>query len=484
MRFLLVEPPKKFWFIMGEYLPPPYNLLLLAAIVERELPDYEVKVVDCQAEELDWVALEQRIRREKPDIVGSGSHATCNVYTTVRALDLAKRIDPEVITITGGSHFTFLDEETLNRYPSIDIITRYEADNTIVELLDHFQKYGRTKEGLERIDGISYTNNSIFIRTPDRPPLTDEELNQLPFPAYHLIPDIRKYHFAMMSDVPYIILEGSRGCIHACSFCSQTAFYRRHWTGKSAKRIVQEMKWMYDTLGSRFFWFTDDNFCGGSSKLIEEVCQRMLSQGLSGDEIEWFAQMRVDSILKLGDGLATMKRAGNYWQLVGGESPFDEVLDSFQKGIRGTQTIEAIQLLRKHGILAQLMLMLGHEKEIRDSIRKTMEWATKTVKPDFIIAMLVTPYPGTPLYEDLNTKGRIIDDNWTHYDMIHAVCDMEYLSAAELQEELYRAYRYVYDSWSRRFSGMFSQNKYKRRIFWYYLKAGVIRQLKSLISVR
>jgi anaerobic magnesium-protoporphyrin IX monomethyl ester cyclase len=241
------------------------------------------------------------------------------------------------------------------------------------------------------------------------------------------------------------------------------------------------MEWMYNTFGSRFFWFTDDNFCGGRPKLIEELCQEMLSRGLNGSEIEWFAQMRVDSILKVGDGLQTMNRAGNYWQLVGGESPFSEVLDSYQKGIRGTQTVGAIKLLRKNNILAQLMVMLGHEKETRESIQQTMEWATDVVKPDFIITMLVTPYPGTPMYEDLNRKGRIIDNNWTNYDMIHAVCDMKYLTATELQEELYKAYRHVYDSWSRRFSGMFAKNKYKRRIFWYYFKAGVIGQLKRLI---
>jgi anaerobic magnesium-protoporphyrin IX monomethyl ester cyclase len=59
MKLLLVEPPKQFWFIMGEYLPPPYNLLLLAAVVEKELPDINVIVVDCQAENLDWFTLEQ-----------------------------------------------------------------------------------------------------------------------------------------------------------------------------------------------------------------------------------------------------------------------------------------------------------------------------------------------------------------------------------------------------------------------------------------
>ncbi|UCG02269.1 MAG: cobalamin-dependent protein [Candidatus Heimdallarchaeota archaeon] len=481
MKLLLVEPPKQFWFVMGEYLPPPYNLLILAAVVEKELPEIQVQIIDCQAEKLDWEGLAERIRKEKPDIIGSGSHATCNAYKTVRTLDLAKQLDPEVITITGGSHFTMLDETTLNQYPSIDIIMRYEAEKALVDLIKHFQSYGCTKNGLKKVQGIAFRDNGIFRRTPDYPPLSSEELENLPYPAYHLLPDLNQYHFATMSDVPYILLEGSRGCTHDCTFCSQTTFYRRHWSTKSVNRIADEMEWMYNTFGSRFFWFTDDNFCGGRPKLIEELCQEMLSRGLKGDEIEWFAQMRVDSILKVGDGLKTMNRAGNYWQLVGGESPFTDVLNSYQKGIRGAQTVDAIKLLRNNNILAQLMIILGHENETRDSIRQAMEWATDVVKPDFIITMLLTPYPGTPMYEDLNRKGRIINENWTNYDMIHAVCDMKYLSAVELQEELYRAYRHVYDSWSRRFSGIFAKNKYRRRIFWYYFKAGVVRQLKRLI---
>ncbi len=481
MKLILVEPPKNFWFVMGEYLPPPFNLLLLAAIVEKELPDIEVKVIDCQAEELDWLALEQRIKQEKADLIGSGSHATCNVYKTVRTLDLAKQIDPDVITIAGGSHFTMLDEETLNQYPNIDIIVRYEAEKALVVLLKHLQTQGRSRDGLKNIQGISFKHDGKFYRTPDYPPLTSEELDNLPYPAYHLVPDMTLYHFAMMSDVPYILLEGSRGCTHDCTFCSQTAFYRRHWSTKSVERIADEMEWMYNTFNSRFFWFTDDNFCGGKPKLIENLCQEMLSRGLNGDNIEWFAQMRVDSILKVGDGLSTMNRAGNYWQLVGGESPVTNVLNDFKKGIRGDQTVDAIKLLKNNNILAQLMIMLGHENETRESIQETMKWATDIVKPDFIITMLLTPYPGTPLYEDLSAKGLIIDDNWTNYDMIHAVCDMKYLSAAELQEELYKAYRHVYDKWSLRIGGLFAKNKYKRRIYWYYLRAGVIRQLKRLI---
>jgi len=480
MKLLLIEPPKKFWFVMGEYLPPPFSLLLLAAIVEKETPDIEVKVIDCQAETLDWIGLKERIRIEKPDIVGSGSHATCNVYKIIRTFDIVKQIGPEIITITGGSHFTALDKETLLEYPIIDVITRYEAEKSFVNLLKHFQVNGLTKKGLDQINGIAFLENNVFKRTPDVPPLNNDELDQLPYPAYHQVP-LQKYHFAMMSNNPYIILEGSRGCTHDCTFCSQQVFYRRHWATKSVNRIVDEMEWMFEKFGSRFFWFTDDNFCAGSKNTLK-LCEELIARGMDGNNIEWFAQMRVDSILQVGDaGLSLMNKAGNYWQLVGGESPFNEVLDAYNKGIQGDQTIEAIRLLRKNNILAQLMIVLGHEYETVESIKKTMEWATEVVKPDIVISMLLTPYPGTPMYEYLLQKGRIIDQNWTNYDMIHGVCDMEYLSATELQEQLYLAYRHVYDSWTRRFSGIFSKNKYKRKIYWYYLKAGVIGQLKKLI---
>lgn len=481
MKLLLIEPPKQFWFIMGEYLPPPYNLLLLAAVVEKELSDIDVEVIDCQAENLDWFTLEERIRKEKPDIVGSGSHATCNVYKTVRLLDLAKRIDSNVITVTGGSHFTMMDEESLKEYPSIDLIVRYEGEKALVDLLNYIQTHGFKKDELRSIKGISYQHDNQFRRTADYPPLTSEELDNLPYPAYHKV-DLDKYHFAMMSDKPYVILEGARGCTHNCSFCSQHVFYRRHFATKSVNRIADEMEWMYHELKRRFFWFADDNFCNGSVKLIGELCEEIRSRGINGDNSEWFAQMRVDSIINVGDeGLAAMNRAGNYWQLVGAESPFDEVLDLYQKGIQASQTVEAIRLLKKNNILAQLMLILGHENETHESIVKTLEWVTEIVKPDLVISMLLTPYPGTPMYEQLKRENRIVDDNWTNYDMIHGVCDMKYLNAKELQRELYLAYRYIYDSWKRRFQGVLARNKYKRRIYMYYLKAGVIGQLQKLI---
>ena len=80
VKVMFVEPPKDYWFVMGEYLPPPYGLLQLAGYLETKMPDAEIQVVDCQAMALDWKGLEKRIEAFNPDVVATSGFATCNVY--------------------------------------------------------------------------------------------------------------------------------------------------------------------------------------------------------------------------------------------------------------------------------------------------------------------------------------------------------------------------------------------------------------------
>jgi len=94
MKLLLVEPPKDVWFIMGEYLPPPYGIIQLGTYVERELPEVWVEVLDCNAKKFGWSDLETHIDHTKPDIVASSSLATCNTYEVARTLQLAKKGKP------------------------------------------------------------------------------------------------------------------------------------------------------------------------------------------------------------------------------------------------------------------------------------------------------------------------------------------------------------------------------------------------------
>jgi len=134
-KVLFVEPPKDYWFVMGEYLPPPYGILQLAAFLENNVKDVEIAVIDCQAMALDWEGLEKRIESFNPDIVAASGFATCNAYVTARTLEITKKLKPEVLTVTGGQHFTAMAEESLRTYPEIDIIVRGEGEETLVELV-------------------------------------------------------------------------------------------------------------------------------------------------------------------------------------------------------------------------------------------------------------------------------------------------------------------------------------------------------------
>ncbi len=91
---------------MGEYLPPPFGLIQLASYLEKKIPETEIEIIDCNAEKLDWTGLEKKLESLEPDIVGASSVATCNAYVTARTVQTAKRVNPDVLTVTGGQHFT------------------------------------------------------------------------------------------------------------------------------------------------------------------------------------------------------------------------------------------------------------------------------------------------------------------------------------------------------------------------------------------
>jgi anaerobic magnesium-protoporphyrin IX monomethyl ester cyclase len=104
LRILFIEPPKDIWFVMGEYLPPPYGIIQLASYLKKQVRDVQLEVLDCNAEKVDWKKMEQRIVGFKPDVVACAALATCNTFAVARTLETAKRMVPNVLTVTGGRY--------------------------------------------------------------------------------------------------------------------------------------------------------------------------------------------------------------------------------------------------------------------------------------------------------------------------------------------------------------------------------------------
>ena len=477
MRVLLVEPPKKVWFVMGEYLPPPFGLLELAAYLEKHVEDVEIRVLDCQAERLDWPGLEKRMEQFSPDVVASSGFATCNAYVAVRTLEIAKKVNPEALTVTGGQHFTALAEESLQAYPEIDVIVRGEGERTFTELVRAFEE---KEPPLSKIEGISFRYKGRVHHNPDRPFIKD--LDSLPFPAYHLVEHVvRNYHFRMMAGSKrYAMIEASRGCPHQCVFCSQWVHWRGVWRRKSPKRIADEIEFLFQNYDVEFFWLTDDNF--GLGKHAEELCDELKRRGL-GEHIMWFMQARCDDVVKHGDFLPKLRKAGNYWILLGVESPHKRTLEAFNKGITPEHAKKAVKLLKQNDIFAQTTLIIGERGDSAESIAQLREFVNE-LDPDLAIFMILTPFPGTKLYEEAVKNGWIEDFNWAHYDMVHAVMPTEHLSRQEVQKELYQCYRSFYGSIPRRLKGLFSKNKLKRKTYRYLASQAVLQELRKAIFWR
>lgn len=100
--------------------------------------------------------------------------------------------------------------------------------------------------------------------------------------------------------------------------------------------------------------------------------------------------------------------------------------------------------------------------------------------PDLAIFGILTPFPGTAVFEEAKQNGWIQDWNWANYDMVHGVMPTETLSLREVHEELYKCYRSFFGSWKRRVGGIFSRKLLKRRLYIYMASQGIVKQVKNL----
>jgi anaerobic magnesium-protoporphyrin IX monomethyl ester cyclase len=472
-KILFIEPPKDYWFLMGEYLPPPTGLLALAAYLERELSDIEIEVLDCQAERKSWKDVEKFIESFSPSIVAS-SGSTCNAYVCSRLAEIAKTVNNEIVTILGGQHFSFTAEESLNDFPEIDYIVKGEGEITLVELIKTLRKGGN----LAKVKGLSFRHNGNIVHAHRRELI--QNLDTLPYPAYHLIEkNIARYHFSMMAgkNTSYMILEGSRGCDHKCTFCTQWKHWNGIWRKKSAKRIADEMQYLYETFGGQFLWLTDDNF--GYNKRAKELWQELKNRKFTED-ISWFFQARTDDIAKNPDMVAKLRDVGNNWILIGIENNSPAILKEYRKGINVNDASKALKILKKNDIFSQSMFIIGSRKDSSESIERLRQFSLE-LDTELAIYTVLTPYPGTEVYENAIENGWIQDTNYAHYDMVHAIMPTETLSRQEVQEELFRCYKGFYGSIKRNIAGFFSKNKIKRRAYRHMAGKSLLKRLRYLI---
>ena len=148
MKITLVNPP----YPQSVHSHPPFiplGIAYLGAVAEKA--GHQVTVIDCQAEKLTYETFRERITQTPSDLIGVT--ATTLLYkSAMKLITLAKQTQPQAVTVLGGSHGTFWDENALKEYPSLDIVVRREGEETFIELLDKLQ----THSSLSDVLGITY----------------------------------------------------------------------------------------------------------------------------------------------------------------------------------------------------------------------------------------------------------------------------------------------------------------------------------------
>ena len=182
MDLLLIDPPRKYWGFGGGLglFSQPVGLATLAGYLVHHGVD--VEILDCNVLEIGWDQLAHEIEDRAPKAVGVSSSMTCFVPDAFKCIELAKGVNPEIITIGGGLQFSLAPEESLERCPALDVIVRGDGEFTTLELMTEISN-GHAQ--FQEILGISFRNNGKLVHNEDRPPIRD--LDELPLPAWNLI---------------------------------------------------------------------------------------------------------------------------------------------------------------------------------------------------------------------------------------------------------------------------------------------------------
>ena len=424
MKVTLVNPP----YPPSVHSHPPFiplGVAYLGAVAEKE--GHEVTVIDCQAEKLNYEAFRERIRRTPSDVIGVT--ATTLLYkSAMRLIAIAKQVHPQSFTILGGSHGTFWDENALNKYPSLDIVVRREGETIFIEILNKLQ----AKASLGNVQGITFRNQKgKIIRNSDRPFI--EDLDSLPFPAHHLLPLTT---LKRMGKVLFPLIT-SRGCVYWCDFCSTVRMFGRGYRMRSPENVVDEMEMIHDKYGANQFTFYDDAFTVNRDRVMK-ICEELHSRKL---DLIWDCGTRVDMVDR--ELLKRMHNAGCIAVWLGVESGSEIILDAMNKGIKLSKTRLAYKTAHEVGLMTIANVVLGFPGETEQTARETINFV-KELNPDDVGFYVATPYPGTPLYDQVKKNGWLRVTDFDKYDTAGPTFETPWLSMKKLADIRYKAYQEFY----------------------------------------
>lgn len=370
---------------------PPLGLAYVAGALEKA--GFHVDMLDNYLLEKSVEEIKQTVKQLNPKIVG----ITCSSASYPRCIETAKAVKealPSCKVVVGGWHPSYVPESLL-QHSEIDYVVIGEGERVMTELAACITK-GEDEQSIGTIAGIGYRHNGKVVTTPQK---FISNLDQLPFPARHLLP-MQRYD----REIPYLkakpvdTMNIARGCPYNCAYCETRRLWGLGCRAFSPRRVVDEIEHMVSNYGTKGIYFLGDNFTI-NKKRTTELCELIKKVNL---DIEWVCDTRADLVSR--ELLMTMKDAGLRTIWFGVESGSPRILEKINKGITLEQTVQAFRLCREVGLQVACSFILGIPGETLKDMEATFKFAKK-LAPDWCQFNIYVAVPGSGLYDEVVQKG-------------------------------------------------------------------------------
>ena len=412
-KVMLIFPPVRISATYDKMCCTPMGVLYLAGVLRER---YEVRVLDAVVEGYEqerWLSknyfeygllvdeILKEVERFSPEIIGVSCLFSSQFLVLAEIVNRIKERFPEVITVAGGTHPSFLPEDSFSRAPGLDFIVLHEGEESFLELLEALER-GR---GLDEIDGIAWRDDGVVRVNPKTRWIKD--LDSLPYPARDLVP-IENYFkinipFLFHSKSPRnLSFITSRGCPYHCRYCSSCYHWGRRIRYRSVESVLGELENLVNRWGVEEIKFEDDNLMANTNR-AKAIFRGMIERGL---KLHWNMPNGV-MVRALEDEelLGLMRESGCYEVVLAFETGDQYVADHIiKKPIDLSKAKEIVRKVKSYGIDAHAFFIVGFPGETKEQIEKTFRFA-RQVGIDKAYFFIFNPLPGSELYDECIEKG-------------------------------------------------------------------------------
>ena len=402
MKILLVNPPDDMETMLGagaKLITPfePLGLLYIAAVAREA--GYEVQVMDAWVERLSKEDFKREVEQIKPDVIGF-TVFTANGGVVYDLGQWIKKALPDTVVVLGNLHAAIYAEQYL-RNDCCDLIVHGEGEFPFIDALRVIESGSRD---FSKIASISFLKDGEFVRATEQGVVSD--LTALPFPARDLVKQ-DLYNIPSISNLPYSGKKSSlgkhmftqRGCPYRCSFC--TVHHNRKQRSNDVVRAVDEMEMLVNGYGVDYLFIMDSLFIA-NKKRVHSICDEIIERKL---EFRWGCEAHVRCVD--AELVKKMELAGCHDMAFGIESGVQHLLEGVVKNTTLECIEEATKIVTKNSnIKLSGLFILGLPGETYDDSMQTIRFA-KSLPLDMAQFSILTPYPGSEIYHDLEKKGQI-----------------------------------------------------------------------------